>query len=148
MNIGVGGADDDDDEEGDYVWGGAAPLMSLHALRAELFESQANPNPSPSPSPNPSPNPNPNPNPNPIPDPNPNFNPNLNPTPAQALAAAARAREAARRGEEVAGHVPLSYRGKRANSRASEGSAFSGVGAYCQAVDAGVSTLCGASYER
>ena len=38
--MGVGGADDDD-EEGDYVWGGAAPLMSLHALRAELFESQA-----------------------------------------------------------------------------------------------------------
>ena len=45
---------------------------------------------------------------------------------SQALAAAARNRAAAlaaaRRGEEVARHIPLSYRGKSLNRRASEGS--------------------------
>ena len=58
---------------------------------------------------------------------------------SQALAAAARDREAllaaARRGEEVARHIPLSYRGKRLNRRASEGSCFSGVASYCQALE-------------
>ena len=126
-------------------------LAARRALRepgARRANLHPNPNPNPSPNPNPIPNPNPNPNPNPTPNSNPNPSPNPSPTPNQALAAAARAGEAARRGEEVAGHVPLSYRGKSANRRASEGSSFSGVGAYCQATDAGVSTLCGASYER
>ena len=52
---------------------------------------------------------------------------------SQALAAAVRNREAARRRDEVARHIPLSYRGKSLNRRASEGSCFSGVASYCQA---------------